>query len=1414
LALVCLLTANRALSQQTPPIPNRITRIPDNSARIALAGGVHPLARAEFSRGTVADSLLMDRILLLLRRSDEQEAALESLLESQQDKSSPHYQQWLSPEEFGNRFGPSDADVQAVTDWLSLQGFHDVRVAPGRNVIEFSGNAAQVRQAFLTPIENYAVNGAAYVANSSDPQIPAALAPVISGIVSLHNFPRKAHSRFLGDVRMNPTSHKLEPLFTFPDPGGSGNLYGLGPADFATIYNSKTLLNGGNDGTGQTIAIVGETQIDPNDVSDFRTMFGLSNNFSSSNVVLNGMDPGITSRDEESESDLDVQWSGAAAPGANIKFVVSASTPASAGIDLSALYIIEHNLADILSESYGECENNLGTAGNAFYNSLWEQAAAQGITVVISSGDGGSAGCDNFNSQTLATHGLAVSGFASTPFNVSVGGTDFNQVNVWSTYWNSGNDSVTGASAKSYIPEIPWSDNCAQLGLTGCNSSAPPGWLNIVAASGGPSAVYAKPKWQMGVNGVPNDNHRDQPDISLFASPGFNGSFYLFCQRDLSGTPSCNLSSPFYTFHAIGGTSASAPAFAGVMALVNQYAAAHGGSSRQGNPNPVLYALAKKTGSSCTSSASEAAGCIFHDVVAGNSYAAKQFGKSVGTNSVPCQGGTPNCSSAVASTNGVLVDPGHTTTEAWTAAAGYDMAAGLGSLNVNNLATNWGTVSTIGTTTTLSLNPTTGITHGTNENVLVTIGVTPKTGSGVPSGDVALIAKLADGSTLGLDQFTLTSGAASGIKTQSLPGGTYKVYAHYAGDGTNAPSDSPDVQVTVEKEASQAFIVVPSFDSQGNLTSGNANSVVYGSNYIIRMYVENSSAAPSPTGPPAPTCETINVVACPTGTVTLTANGSPVDAGTYTLNNFGYTRDIAPHLTGGTYSLVAKYSGDNSYTSSASATNTFMIVPAPTQTQMDYVPNRIVLGQTFQLEANVSSPLTGPVAYPSGMVTFYDGSAPIPGPVQITPGGNAEIFADIYNVSFTSPGQHTITARYSGDANYAASNSAPATMTLLLATAMTQSETATTINYGQSINVTAVMTTNSKSPAITGQIFFGSSFSNFTNYVTTPGTDKNGNQTLTVTATTVPIMSEYIYAYYQGDSNYAASSTTGDFITVNIPDFSLSPASGVTLAVTAGQSGSAQITVSPLSQTPSMVNLSLTGMTANAIAGYTLSLSPLQVSLNGSPATATLSLTPTGAPPQSTIRRHSRRSGVVPLTRKDWWSLGAVTGLVALVLLCLPGRERRYRFAFGLVSVCALCFVIGCGGGGGNGGNQGGGGSSPTPTSIMLTTSSAKVDQNTPFTLTAKVTGQHPLTGTVEIDDYGAGVVGGLVVTNGQATGQFGGLLGVGVHQLTATYIGDGENLPSTSPAISQAITGSFAIQIEGSTGGDNHFLSGAVAVQ
>ena len=604
-----LLVLNSASAQGQGQAQPRVVQAVDNARRVTLPGNVHPLARAEFDRGAASDVLPMTRMLLLLKRSDEQEAALQDYLEKQQDKSSPNYHQWLTPQEFGAQYGPADADIQSVTQWLTGQGFTIEKVYSGKTVIEFSGTAAQVRAAFGTAIRQYQVEGKAYTANASDPQIPAALAPVVAGVVSLNSFPRQAHVRVAGIARKVAGKPGLEPLFTFPNPSAAGHFYGLAPGDFATIYNSKGLISAGNDGTGQTIAIVGETNINVSDVQAFRQMFGLPANFTSTNIVLNGEDPGITSIGEEGEADLDVEWSGAVAPGATVDFVVSASTPASAGVDLSALYIIEHNLAGVMSESYGSCESGLGSAENAFYNALWEQAAAQGITAMVSSGDNGSAGCDDFTTASFATHGLAVSGLASTPYNVAVGGTDFDDVNQWPTYW-SANNSATGVSALSYIPEIPWNENCAQLGLSGCGTSAPNGSLNIAAGSGGPSSMYSKPKWQLGVTGMPNDNRRDLPDVSLFASPGFDGTGYVYCQSDqtMSGAPTCditNASNGYFDFGVVGGTSASSPAFAGVMALVNQYQAAHGGTNRQGNANYILYGLAKKTGASCISSVPE-----------------------------------------------------------------------------------------------------------------------------------------------------------------------------------------------------------------------------------------------------------------------------------------------------------------------------------------------------------------------------------------------------------------------------------------------------------------------------------------------------------------------------------------------------------------------------------------------------------------------------------------------------------------------------------------------------------------------------------------------------------------------------------------------------------------------------------------
>src|SRR5882672_3130329 len=681
LAVILALLAFRAAAQtkpdsataaQTAAIPARITQAIDETQLVRLHGNVHPLARPEFDQGIVSDATPMNRILLLLQRSPEQQAALSKFMDEQLSKDSPNFHKWLAPQDFGKLYGPADADIQTVTDWLTRQGFQGIKVGAGRTAIEFSGNVGQVRNALHTEIHRFNVNGESRQANVGDPQIPAALKPVVAGVLTLHNFPRKSMRHTAGAFTRTPDG-RIVPQFTGSD--SSGTFYAVGPADFAKIYNIPPTL----DGAGQTIAIVGDSNINPQDVADFRTLFGLPSN--PPNIILNGPDPGKGA--SEGEADLDVQIAGMVAPKATIDLVVSEDTQTALGIDLSAFYIIDNNIAGVMSESFGNCEPGLTAAGNTFFNALWEQAAAQGITAMVSSGDPGSAGCDDFTKQPkVATLGLAVSGIASTPFNVAVGGTDFDDFPPRATqasFWAPTNG-VGKESALGYIHEIPWNDSCAATATsatlnTVCVNPNPSSLLNIVGGSGGPSSIYAKPLWQSGIipNGIAaSDNHRYIPDVSLFASNGPQSkSFYLVCQADAVTPPSC-ASTGSFSFLGTGGTSASSPAFAAIMALINQ------NNGRQGNANPVLYKIAATAGQSCNSSTEALSGstCAFNDVTKGN-------------NSVPCAGTSPNCSSNTANTNGVLVSPASSTTPAWTTAPGYDLATGLGSVNVANLATQW-----------------------------------------------------------------------------------------------------------------------------------------------------------------------------------------------------------------------------------------------------------------------------------------------------------------------------------------------------------------------------------------------------------------------------------------------------------------------------------------------------------------------------------------------------------------------------------------------------------------------------------------------------------------------------------------------------------------------------------------------------
>src|SRR5260221_12141793 len=466
---------------------------------VPVKGNVHPNARPEFDAGPTNANLRLEKMVLVLAPRPDTKISPDQLLMQLHDRSSALYHQWLTPEQYGAQFGISDSDLAAVTAWLQRRGMSVDEIPAGRGWVNFSGLVRDVELTFKTSIHDFNVDGKLHHANTQDPQVPRALADIVRGVVSLHDFLR------------HPMNHGVTKVPEYT----SGTSHYVAPADFAKIYNVNPLYTAGINGTGQTVAIVGRTDIALADVQYFRTFFGLPAN--DPVFVHNGTDPGDLGGGEEGEADLDVEWSGAVAKNATIKFVISKSTTSTDGVDLSAQYIVNNNVAKVMSLSFGQCESSMGTSENTFYNNLWSQAATQGITAFVSSGDSGAAGCDG-GSATTGT-GAAVSGLASTPFNVAVGGTQFNDTGSPSTWWSSTNNSTDKSSALSYIPEMAWNESGNVSGGSG-----------LWASSGGQSTVYTKPSWQGCVRG-PATHPRLGPDIALTAA-GHDG--YLVIQGHTS----------------------------------------------------------------------------------------------------------------------------------------------------------------------------------------------------------------------------------------------------------------------------------------------------------------------------------------------------------------------------------------------------------------------------------------------------------------------------------------------------------------------------------------------------------------------------------------------------------------------------------------------------------------------------------------------------------------------------------------------------------------------------------------------------------------------------------------------------------------------------------------------------------------
>ena len=1249
------------------PVASRLTEPINNQRLVTLKGTVHQLARTANDRGSAEPAMPLDRLQLVLKRSDAQEAALRELIQDMHRPGSPSFHKWLTPEEFGRRFGPSDEDVTKISAWLSGQGFTVTKLNPGRQTLEFNGTAGQFAQTFHAEIHQYAVHGEKHFANASDPMIPAALAPVVGGFASLNNFRLKSYAHTLGRARFEPKTHKTTPEWTVGKPGYIPDNI-LAPGDFAVQYDLNPLYAAGTTGTGQTIGIINEANVDPALVAQYRTLFGLP--ASQLNVMIDGNDPGIDGVNNpdgpnyaSGEAYLDVELSGAVAPAATIDLIISADTFISSGLILAAEHAVYGNVAPVLSLSFGECEAGVNSADNAFINYLWEQAAAQGQTVLVSTGDAGSAGCDNDNAQEYAVYGQQVNALASTPWDVAVGGTDFYYSSYAGTgnaiyaelqqYWNetlSNATPTTGLTKK--VPEQPWNDS--QYGFNIYNIYNLAGQTLIAGAGGGASncayrvqgsgacSGYAKPTWQSGT-GVPNDGVRDIPDLSLFAANGLNTSYYPIC----AVFGDCVTGGPSVQITGIGGTSASTPAFAGMMALVNQM------YGPQGQADFVLYPLAKQYPSA------------FNDV-------------AVGTNTVPCNLSTVTAggnafppTDCIAVANPLTVkDPtfgtsaegeiGTGTTSEYNAGTGFDLASGLGTVDAANLVNNWNKVTFASSSVTLAPSST-HFAHGTS--ITISGAVTPSSGTGVVSLETTSTVPLqaAQGT------FSLLNGAYS-TPVNYLPGGSYTIFGRYSGDGTNGASTSTPVSITVTPEDSTTTLNLN--DTTGNVTP--SATIPYGTQILLDAVIAPSTVPAGGYGTPT------GSVVFADGATTL--NTAKVD--------FTGTAEFNPALAIGPHSLTAAYTGDPSYNGSKSAATALTIVKdTPTVllstgstsgSALTAVSGTSHLSVAIENSANLAlqnqtqAYYVNPAAAPTGVVTvtgLRGGTVTFPALASATD-PNTLFIAGVANIAFPreANGTYTVTVNYPGDGNYGAANG---TFTVTVA------NPGVTLSNSGAITQTAGVNTGNTS-TITVTPFGGFTGSVALSCAVTPTTGTSvptctvatpvtitgttaATATLTVSSTATTSPGAYTVTVTGSGMGTAAASTqvalTENAVVVP-PTISLT-ATPATVSVTRGTPGTSSISVVTTGALePSGVSLTCAVTPTNETLPPTCSVGPIATSASGSMATLTVNTTGSAALEMPKLRMLPIGGGVamatllfflVPVRRRRWTTLMAAVVLTAIV---------------------------------------------------------------------------------------------------------------------------------------------------------------------
>ena len=1138
--------------------------VPIDASQRVVTNGVHPLAVRQNDQGRVNPAQVFHRMVLLLKGSDAQEQALQRLLTEQQDPGSPEYHHWLTPAEIGQRFGPSANDVAAIAGWLKGQGFRVEPAPNGRRYLIFSGTSAQVETAFQTQMHRYGVNGQSHVANAAPAGVPRALAGVVKGVASLTSFHPMLPQSWPAETRQFQIRQGIA---------------ATGPADLAAIYNAAPLNQAGVQGQGQSIALIEESNIVLKDLTDFRTVTGLP--AAKVNVIVNGPDPGPLWYDgEEFEAISDVEYAGAMAPQATLNVVVSESTAFTQGILLSTFYAVDNVVSPVTSLSYGGCEtlNDTFYAGvSQAFAAAYEQGAAEGISHFVSSGDFGGDACLGLGLSA----GYGVNAIGDSPWNVSVGGTEFLMPDP-DTYFPPPSYTATG-----YIPESTWNDY--ENPLDG----------RPLAGNGGVSISFTKPAWQTGP-GVPADGQRDLPDVSLVSGDNL---FYLTCEADIGFDCSQGFGG------GVIGTSLATPNWAAIQALVNQKDSLVGGA---GNPNPTYYRLAAGANSP------------FHDITVGDTKVPDFNGDMVGYIATP----------------------------------GYDLATGLGSVDVNALAAAWLPPTGSGTATVSLTTSSQHIAHGASltANVSVTAG-----GSSVPTGDVVLMA-----AGQGAVQVTLSNGAASfqfgTTSSVSLPGGSYNLIAHYAGDASFAPADSSGVALVVDPEAT----TMQATAAPGQNTFGAPLTV-------------SAAAIGATSGQTAP------------GTYTFTENGKtlgtaaiPVTGDRFASSNAGVTANLtlsgAQSLPAGTHSIVAASPASASFLASASGPVSVTVAKAPVLVSLTPDHTTPPLNTTVNLLATVNN-IFGYQAPLTGTVDFYDGNTRIGSGTLAAKADTLGAFDVTVPVKFASLGLHTLVAKYEGDANDLANSSGIVNVTVSGLSSSSITAYGPTFGLAQTATqITAFVTGDGNGPAPTGTVTFVDASANQGKGANIGTAPVGANGVVTFSASSLAGGTRYIYATYGGDANYTGSRSQSFPIVVG--DFTLAASPG-SVSATAGQStGKITLTYNGtadfsqyLTGTPygsGGVTLACSGLPTGAACVFASTNIVPAVNQNGTTTgTTTVTISTEGPTLQASVTRG--RGGALP---------AALAGMLGLGL---PLVLRRRRFRTSLLGLAILAFAAGmngCGGGG------------------------------------------------------------------------------------------------------------------------------------